>query len=55
MLLRCERLEPPSGGHERPKGHVCVESARLPTADIGQRSPYVAFVPIVLQKSKIAR
>jgi len=27
------------GGHERPKGDVRVESARLPTADIGRRGP----------------
>src|SRR5262249_9569347 len=32
-------------GHERPKGDVCVESVRLPTADIGPREPQVAFVP----------
>jgi hypothetical protein len=26
-----------ASGHERPKGDVCVESVRLPTADIGRR------------------
>ena len=26
-------------GHERAKGDVCVESVRLPTADIGPREP----------------
>src|SRR6266496_3437418 len=26
-------------GHERPKGHVRVESVRLPTADISRRGP----------------
>jgi hypothetical protein len=30
-------------GHERPKGDICVESVRLPTADIDQRGPQVAF------------
>jgi hypothetical protein len=28
-----------AAGHERPKGDVRVESARLPTADIGRRGP----------------
>jgi hypothetical protein len=32
-------------GHERPKDDVCVESVRLPTADIDRRGPWVAFVP----------
>src|ERR1700751_6013372 len=32
-------------GHERPKDDVCVESVRLPTADIDRRGPQVAFVP----------
>ena len=34
-----------SGSHERPKDDVCVESVRLPTADIDRRGPWVAFVP----------
>jgi hypothetical protein len=40
-LLRCgisTRLMT-GAGHERPKGDVCVESVRLPTADIGRRKP----------------
>jgi hypothetical protein len=32
-------------GHERPKDDLRVESVPLPTADIGQRGPQVAFVP----------
>jgi hypothetical protein len=27
------------------EGDVRIESVRLPTADIGRRAPYVAFVP----------
>ena len=36
MLLRCKSLEPPMSqmGHERPKGHVRVESAVPPIADV---------------------
>jgi hypothetical protein len=46
-LLRCgisTRLMT-GAGHERPKGDVCVESVRLPTADIGRRKPQVVFAP----------
>jgi hypothetical protein len=37
LLRRGISIRPMSGwGHERPKGDVCVESVRLPTADIGR-------------------
>jgi hypothetical protein len=44
-----------SQGHERPKGDVRVESARLPTADIGRRGPQVAFVPTPVIQFPAAR
>jgi hypothetical protein len=40
-LLRCGISTRPitAVGHERPKDDLCVESVRLPTADIGRRDP----------------
>ena len=43
-------------GHERPKGHVCVESGLPPTSDIRRRGWHGRFVPqaAVSTRSKAA-
>ena len=43
-----------ASGQKRPKDDVRTESGLPPTADIEPQDRHVPFVPIVLQKSKVA-